>query len=208
MIDGIAASSSTAVPSGRFSHAGRHLGQEQRDAEAHRHADHQRDREVTQRAVDRRQRAELVGDRIPASVEKNPKPNLSIAGMRRIAEREQDRRAGAPARARRRTSWCARTASPATARPRCAADGRRRVALDARVGRRRSWRCRARSAARMSAPMYPLADNRPGREVASVPRPAARGCADGRRLRRRRSVPDGLAASVLDLRLPGRSRSG
>ena len=36
-----------------------HLGQEQRDAEAHRHADEQRDERRDQRAVDRREAAEL-----------------------------------------------------------------------------------------------------------------------------------------------------
>ena len=38
MIEGIAASSSIAVPSGRRSHDGAQLGEEERDAEAHRHA--------------------------------------------------------------------------------------------------------------------------------------------------------------------------
>jgi hypothetical protein len=45
-MDGTAASSSMAMPSGPLQPAGRHLGQEQRDAEAHRHGDQQRDADV------------------------------------------------------------------------------------------------------------------------------------------------------------------
>ena len=65
MMLGTAASSSIATPTGRFSHDGRELGEEDGDAEADRDRDQHGDQRGDERSVDRRQRAVLVGDRIP-----------------------------------------------------------------------------------------------------------------------------------------------
>ena len=59
----MAASNSTAVPERALQHGRAHFGEEQRDAETDRHADQQRDSGRHERAVDRRQRAEILRDR-------------------------------------------------------------------------------------------------------------------------------------------------
>ncbi len=62
---GIAASSSIAMPSGRLSQAGDNSVRKQRDAEAHRNGDQQRDKRGDQGSVNRDQRAEDLVRRIP-----------------------------------------------------------------------------------------------------------------------------------------------
>ena len=80
-IDGIAASSSIAMPSGRRSHAGDEFGQEERDAEADRHRDDERNDRGRDRAVDRHERAEMLAGRIPVGGPQKARPNSSIDGM-------------------------------------------------------------------------------------------------------------------------------
>src|SRR5487761_2293205 len=71
-------------------HGGAHLGEEQRDAEAHRNADDQCDRGRDQRAVDRRERAELECYRIPDVGDEECEPELLKRGRRRVGERDHD----------------------------------------------------------------------------------------------------------------------
>ena len=65
MMLGIAASSSIAVAERPLQPSRAQFGDEQRDPEAHRNADQQRDQRGDERAVDRRERAEFLGDRVP-----------------------------------------------------------------------------------------------------------------------------------------------
>ena len=55
------------------------FGDEQRDAERDRDADQHRDRRGDQRAVDRRQRAELLGDRVPGLGRRENRSRISAA---------------------------------------------------------------------------------------------------------------------------------
>ena len=73
MMRGIAASSSIAVPSGRFSQVGDSSVRKQRDAEADRDGDDHRDGRGHQRAEDRHQRAEFLLDRVPVVVDQETK---------------------------------------------------------------------------------------------------------------------------------------
>ena len=68
------------MPIGRFNQTRRQLGDDQGDAEADRHPDRERDQGADDRAVQRRQRSELVGDGIPFGAGEEPNPNLRKAG--------------------------------------------------------------------------------------------------------------------------------
>ena len=72
---GIAASSSIAMPSGRLSRRGQFC-QKQRDAEAHRNGDQQRDKRGDRGSVNRDQRAEDLVRRIPLFGPQKAKPNF------------------------------------------------------------------------------------------------------------------------------------
>ena len=67
-----------------------HLGEEQRDAEAHRHADGERDRRGHQRAVDRRQRAEVHRHRIPGVGDEKAESELLECRDRSPRQRADD----------------------------------------------------------------------------------------------------------------------
>ncbi len=67
-----------------------HFGEEDRDAETDRNADQQRDGGRDERAVDRRERAELAGDGIPDVGDEKCRAELSQRGERRIRERDDD----------------------------------------------------------------------------------------------------------------------
>ena len=76
MIDGTAASSSTAVPTGRRSQDGCEFRQIERDAERDRHREEQCQDRGDDRAVDRHGRAEHLLDRIPVGGDQEARAEL------------------------------------------------------------------------------------------------------------------------------------
>ena len=125
------ASSSIAVPSGRLQPARAQLGEEQRDAEARPALPiSMRDHRGDQRAVDRRQRAELLGDRVPVSVDeeaeaeraqRRQRPTTSETMTPPSSEQHEEREQPASAAPNRRIRRRALAAIGAVAGAGCAA---------------------------------------------------------------------------------------
>ena len=63
------------------------LGQEHRDHQTDRHRDQHRDQRGDERAVDRSERAEVLGDRIPALADQEPRAEFAERGPRADNER-------------------------------------------------------------------------------------------------------------------------
>ena len=161
----------------------RQLGQEQRDAEAHRHGDDQRDQRGHQRAVDHHQAAVTCPAPGPTRcVQRKPRPNSRIAGAAPMTQRDEDAGEQRRASARRRRARAPRTARrPRARRAAATADGRRAGSCRAvaRSRRRLGGKCSGHGSAESSP-----ARRDARRHVASL---------EGDRLARR----------VLDARCPG-----
>ena len=90
MMLGIAASSSIVVPSGRFSQGGHSSVMNSAIPNATGIADQHRDRRGHERAVDRRQRAEFLGDRVPRSVDEKAEAEMPQRRQRAGDQRNDD----------------------------------------------------------------------------------------------------------------------
>ena len=91
MMLGMPASSSIAMPIGRRSHSGHSSVRKSAISKPDRHRDQHGDERGDERAVDRRERAEFLGDRIPALVDTGKsKPKVCSAGSEPLTSDDDD----------------------------------------------------------------------------------------------------------------------